>query len=398
MVRLLSVLVSVFLLLSLLSGCWSRRELDELGIAVGIGVDKAANGYRVTTQVVSPGEIAAARPSGNRTPVTVYETTGSTIFEAIRKITTKSSREIYLAHLRVLVIGEALAKEGIHKALDHFSRDHEVRTDYFVIVAKGATASDVLKVLTPIEKIPANYLYLALDSSQKLWAPTATITLDELITDITSEGKNPALSAVRVIGKQISQTQKNVESIEPPGFLKYSGLAVFRKDKLIGWLNEKESKGYSYITNNVESTVGAIACPGGGKIAVEVIKSKTKIKGKVRNGKPNIDIVVKMEENVGEVECEIDMTKRETISELEYAAKLRVEKIIKNTIKKVQSDLKVDIFGFGEAIHRADPAAWKTLKQNWDEQFAQLDFNVNASVKIRRIGTVANSFHKEGVE
>ena len=62
----------------------------------------------------------------------------------------------------------------------------------------------------------------------------------------------------------------------------------------------------------------------------------------------------------------------------------------------MQNHLKVDIFGFGDAIHRADPAAWKILKEDWDERFTHLDVNVQADVKIRRIGTVTNSFfHKK---
>ena len=80
--------------------------------------------------------------------------------------------------------------------------------------------------------------------------------------------------------------------IDPPGSLRYSGLAVFNEDKLIGWLNEKQSKGYSYIKDKVRMTVGSMPCPEGGKIALDVMSSKTIIKGKVTNGKPHIDIKI----------------------------------------------------------------------------------------------------------
>lgn len=133
-------------------------------------------------------------------------------------------------------------------------------------------------------------MYLSLETSQKVWAPTAAVTLDKLMTDIISEGKNPVLTAVKVAGVGKGQSQQNLEKIEPPGRLKYSDLAVFKKDKLIGWLNEKESKGYRYIKNKVTNTVGSLSCPEGGNIAVEVMKSETKVKGRMNNGKPQIDI------------------------------------------------------------------------------------------------------------
>ncbi len=392
----LLVFICFLLLLPLLTGCWSRRELNELGISVGIGIDKAGKGYRVSAQVVDPGEVASGKSSGNRTSVTLYEATGDTVTEAIRKMTTSSPRVIYLAHLRVLVIGESLARAGIEKPLDLFSRDPEVRTDFFIVIAKGSSAKDVLQILTPLEKIPANKLYMSLVTSQKEWAPTSTITLDELMTDIVSEGTNPVLTGVKVTGVEDGQSQHNVEMIDPPGRLSYSGLAVFNEDKLIGWLNEKESKGYSYIKDKVRMTVGSMPCPEGGKIALDVIRSKTIVKGKVTNGKPHIDIKIKMETSVGEVECRIDLLKRKTIKDLEKNAEERVNELVRGAIKKVQNHLKVDIFGFGDAIHRADPAAWKILKEDWDERFTHLDVNVQADVKIRRIGTVTNSFfHKQ---
>ena len=181
--------------------------MNELGISVGIGIDKAGKGYRVSAQVVDPGEVASGKSSGNRTSVTLYEATGDTVTEAIRKMTTISPRVIYLAHLRVLVIGESLARAGIEKPLDLFSRDPEVRTDFFIVIAKGSSAKDVLKILTPLEKIPVNKLYMSLATSQKEWAPTTTITLDELMSDIISEGTNPVLTGVKVTGVEEGQSQ-----------------------------------------------------------------------------------------------------------------------------------------------------------------------------------------------
>ncbi|KRE38722.1 hypothetical protein ASG81_19525 [Paenibacillus sp. Soil522] len=51
---------------------------------------------------------------------------------------------------------------------------------------------------------------------------------------------------------------------------------------------------------------------------------------------------------MGEVECQIDLTERKTIEELEKRAEQKVAAIMLRTIHKVQKSLKVDIFGFGE--------------------------------------------------
>lgn len=101
----------------LLSGCWDYRELNELSLAMAMGVDKDKDtgGVRVTLQIVNPKEIAGRTVTGRNVPVVIYSSTGKSLFEATRKVTLKESRRINLQHLRVLVIGESLAREGVKR-------------------------------------------------------------------------------------------------------------------------------------------------------------------------------------------------------------------------------------------------------------------------------------------
>ncbi|WP_235550876.1 Ger(x)C family spore germination protein [Paenibacillus sp. Soil787] len=213
---------------------------------------------------------------------------------------------------------------------------------------------------------------------------------------MVSEGKHPVVTGLRIKGEQeIGESKKNMEEIASPAQLQYSGLAVFKKDKLIGWLNEEESKAYNYVVDHVKSTVGVFACPEGGKFALEVIRSKTEVKGKLESGNPRIDVNVRTEVNVGEVECKIDLTKTKSIEELEKVAEQKAREFIEQTIHHVQKKYKVDIFGFGEVIHRSEPKYWEKAKDDWDQIFVNLPVHVNVDGKIRHLGTVSNSFLEE---
>lgn len=384
--------VALLIMIGLLTGCWSRRELNDLAISVGMGFDKIDDQVQVTIQIVNPGEVASKRGgTGLTTPVSTFKASSQTIFEAIRKITTQSPRKVYSSHLRILVISEELGREGITPILDGISRNHEMRSDFYIVVAKGTTAENVLNTLTPIEKIPSNKLFSTLEMSEKVWAPTVKVKLDTLISDLQTEGKDPVLTGIQIKGDPSKSAEKsNLNRTAPHAFLQYSGLAIFKKDKLIGWFNEKESKGYNYIIDNVKSTIGHINCPAGGILAVEVVRTKTRIKGRVESGKPQIDINVFLEENVGEVQCKIDLLDPQSIEELEKAAKIEVKSIIESAIQKAKK-FDADIFGFGEAIYRADPKYWNENKDNWEEQFLDLPVHVNIDVKIRRLGTVSDS-------
>ncbi|RBW68745.1 Ger(x)C family spore germination protein [Bacillus taeanensis] len=394
-----SVICILFLLiLSLLAGCWSRRELNELAILTAVGIDKGEteDSLLITAQVVNPGEVAAQAGATNRTPVSVYQEEGRTIFEAIRRMSTMMPRKLYWSHLRMIVIGEGLAEEvGIKKVLDVLSRDHELRTDFYIVIAKEVKAGEVVKVLTHADDIPANKLFTSLEVSEKTWAPSVSITLDELIADIVSDGKHPVLTGLKMIGDpKVGQSQKNVETTMSETILKYSGIGMFKKDKLIGWLNEKESKGYNYIVGHVDSTVGDVKCPQGGKLVIEVVRTDSQIKGKVKNGEPEITVNLFIEGNINEVQCRIDLTKKETIKELNRLAAEVVKDIIESALAKAKEE-EADIFGFGEVIHRSDPKEWKKLKKNWDKTFKEIPVTINVDYHIRRTGTVGNSFLEE---
>lgn len=393
---LLSVeMVGLLCMLIMLTGCWSRKEMNNIAIVVAMGLDKKGDDIVVSLQIVNPTEIALKNAGqGAGTPVTTYQGRGATVLETLRRVTAVVPRKIYLSHLRVLVISEELAHEGVNQVLDVISRNYQLRTDFYLVVSKGAEANQVLKILTPIERIPANKLYSTLEFSQKEWAPTAKVRLDELISNLKLEGKEPVLTGIRIVGNEaVGQTRINVQRAEPPTKLVYSGLAVFKQDKLVGWLNESESKGYSYITDDVDKTVGTLDCPDEtGQIAVQVIRSKTKMKGEIDNGQPRIHLNLIMEQDIGEVRCrQLELTKPDTLKQLESQGADRARDIINQSVRKAKA-YRSDIFGFGEAIHRADPAGWNKLKKDWEQQFRNLPVDVQVKVNIRRLGTVIDSY------
>lgn len=384
-----------------LTGCWDRKELNELAISVGLGIDKVGERYRVTAQVVQPSEVATSKGSaGYSTPVTTYKASGVTIYEAIRKMTTISPRKIYASHLRIVVIGEELAREGIAEALDLLSRDYELRMDFYILVAKDTRAEDLLELLTPLDKIPANKIYNSIQVSEKAWAPVSAVTMDMFIKDYQSTGNNPVLSGIKATGNEEKGKKKsNVERLQPDARLRNNGLAVFNMDKLIGWMSEEQSKGYNYVVNRVKSTVGHIPCPDSdGNIALEIIRSKSVMKTEMRNGKPYLIVDLRVEENVEEVMCEMDITQESAIDSLEREAEKSLKGVVERTIEAGQKTFKCDFFGFGEALHRSNLKAWKQIEKDWDEHFVDAAVTVKVKVNIKRTGTIDNSFtvRKEG--
>jgi len=384
--------ILIILPIIFLTGCWSSREINTLAIAVCIGIDKVGDDYLLTQQIINPKTIASKKPT-TEAPVILYSATGKDIFEALRKLTSECPRKIYASHLRMVILGEEVAKEGLQNFLDFFARDHEFRTDFYFVVAKGTTANNVLSTLTPIESIPGIEMYDSLKASEKSWAPSKAVRIIELINTIISDGKNPVLTGIELTdGENKSNSTdalKKSNQIKKP---RYTGLGAFKKDKLVGWLDEEESKAYNYILGNVKSTVGYTNYGKDVKITFEVTNAKSAMEASLINGKPAIDVEISVKQNFGSVKGNFDVSKEENKKILNELSEKKIKSMCEKVVKKAQSELKTDIFGFGEVIHRKYPKQWKKMKDDWNVKFQDLPVNITVKIKTEKLGQITKSF------
>lgn len=383
----LTRLLLVGVCLVLLTGCWNRQELNQISVALALGIDQVDDEYEITVQVVDHPQMSQNR-TAERAPTVIYSVKSPSIFEALRKITQKSPRRIYIAHIRLVLLSEEVAKGGVGEALDLMFRDHEARPDFYMAITRDYSAKDILSLVTPFEVIPSMDMFKSLESSQKVWASTTTVDVVELLQRLTKDGIEPVLTGLTVIGDM--KAGKKAENIQNPaskGEYLFQGIGVLKDNRLLGWLSERESNIYSYISNKVTNTVTNMDCPEGKEtFVIEVTDAKTKIIPLIKNEQPVIKLEATVEGNIAEMHCSMDLTDAKSLVEIEKLATNFYKEAFIACIEKVQEEFAADIFGFGEAFHREYPYQWKTWKENWDERFKELSVDVEMEVQIRQIG------------
>ncbi|WP_028612616.1 Ger(x)C family spore germination protein [Paenibacillus harenae] len=385
------------LCLLMLAGCWSRRELDELLVVVGIGVDWEEGEYLVSFQTVNPSEISMQKSTSDRPPVTLFQGRGKSVFEAARSLTAEAPRKVYMGHLQLLILSETLAKKGINDVLDGMLRDNEARMDFHIEIARGMKAEKLLKLYTPLEKLPTHSMQRSLITSEKAWAPTVSVTLDEVMNRLSGEGFELALPGIQLIGdRALSESKTNIEKFQPPSRFRYMGIAAFKEDKMIGWLSEKESKGYTDITDNLTSTSIELACGDRKYTGIEVISSKSKLETKLRNGKPEIIVHILTEANIVDSPCmDVDVTDPATINRLQEETAQVLKSNAEAAVRRAKR-MKSDILGFGNKFGKEHPGYWKQVEDSWNDQYfplAKVEFDIE--LYIRKTGTTGKSTLKK---
>ncbi|MBB3112643.1 spore germination protein KC [Paenibacillus phyllosphaerae] len=383
-------LLVLLLMPMFLGGCWSRRELNELSIASAIGIDRQDDQYLLSVQVVNPSSIAK-KQGDNTTPIIVYSAKGVSLNEAVRRLTSSISRKIFFSHIRIVVLSEEVAKRGIAKPVDFLMRGNEIRSDFTVLIAKGDSAKDVLGVTTPMEKISANFIFNALEVANKEWSPVASVKLDDLSNLLLGTGMSPVLSGVRVVGDPAEgRLDQNVKSATPPVRIQHTGIGIFKQDKLVGWLNERESRGYSVLTNRVRRSSVHLVCPEGGIIGIDTSNVKADFKGKIIDNKPQVWVDVQYQGNISSVECPIDLSDPSVLEQMNHQLEAFGQTNMEQVIRKAQS-LGTDIFGFGLELHRVNPTYWKQVERQWDEEFKKLVVHLQVKAMITGTGTISES-------
>ncbi|WP_283152464.1 Ger(x)C family spore germination protein [Guptibacillus hwajinpoensis] len=391
--RLATLLTCLFLLTS----CWSSKELNEIAIATAIAIDKSDEGYLLTVQIINPGEIASDSPT-NRTATTTYRSSGETLFEAFRRLTVQAPRKVYFSHVQMIVFGEEAAKSGIVQSLDFLSRDHEMRTDFLLVIAKDTRAGQLLNILTPMDKISSSKIVSSLKMSEQNWAPTYAVKLDELLNKLSNEGIEAVLTAIVVNGDpNVGKNSKNLEKTEPSTTIQIAHIGVFKGDKLIGWLNEDESKGFNYFINNVTSTIVNVPCSQK-NASIEIISAKLSIEGHMEKNVPHIEATVRVDGNVGDLECNVDLTNPRTIRMFEAMVEKDIQSKMESAVSASQDKFNSDILGFGALIHREHPDQWRMLKNHWNEEFKNVEVDYTIHATIQRTGNITDSVQRKDGE
>jgi spore germination protein KC len=374
--------------LLLLTGCWDRTELKQLGLVLGVAVDKDPDSgdFIVSTQMLRPGAISAQMPSSEK-PVEKVVTSGKTIFEAIRKSNLEFDRRGFYAHTKVILVGENLAKEGLLPVLDFFQRGKEIRGYVFVCIAKNAPASEILGIETGgIESIPAIRIRDMIEDT-RFQLKGAKINLLNFYKESIGSGIEPVVGVLKIEKDKFSKKH-----------VKMSGGAVFNKDKLVGYLNDHQTVGYRWCKSEVES--GAVSIPSpvneNRYESVEVKKANTTIKPTVKGNVISFTINVEGEGIITEQEVMTsleDHTKKlEHMKKTEEKMNKQIEKDIKLAIEKSQKEFHSDIFGFGRALNKEEPKVWNQVKNNWNERFAEVPYTVNVHFKINSTGLMRGPF------
>lgn len=368
-----NIIILIFLICSIFTtACWSRREIESLGFVMGVGISKTEDElYSVVVQVAN----ASALTSENPDPRDVYsiiKAEGVTIFDAMRNLSLLAKRRLYIAHVKVLIVDEEVAREGLGKVVSFLVQDMETRLGMNVYISQ-ISPEEIFDTPNHLNMIPSTGISII---TENIGANNKVYVSD--LQEALNAVNNPSINFVTSL----------IEKIPPPSEkelpeLKLSKIAIFRDDYLKGYLNDYEGQGFSFITNNFfNGLITTVTPPSNDKIVLEVFESKAEITPGYNDGKVSFDIHLNVKGNIAERLVSEEFTHELDIERVQKDFNQSLAKMLNHSIYNAQQEFKIDYYNLNKYFYRKYPKEFKELKDEWDYVFSNAKITVKVDTTV----------------
>ncbi|MUT65332.1 Ger(x)C family spore germination protein [Paenibacillus sp. NEAU-GSW1] len=369
------VLLTLIVSSAILTGCWDRREINDVAFVLGSAIDITESGeYQVSALIPLPGNMGGAMGgAGDAKPFTIKTAYGKDIRGAVDNLQKSLPRWLFFGHRRVLIVSDKLVETiGFKPVVDAITRTPENRLTAFIAVSKGP-AIDVLNADIRMERFSAESIREMLQSDASL-----RISLKEITAKMIAVGDDAMFPYLNK--RKTTLKGHESEDIQVIGFaLTHDG--VMKASASDGAANgvrllNAQFRPYRETLEDGEST-----------ITIAANSNQLKIKPSMRNGVPYFEISSLIKISINE----------DTNYDRDYddiGQRSHIEKLF---VKKAKSDInaalalmkqsKSDVIGFGRYLSRSQPGKWdKEWKGKWEELFPQSEFIVTVKAEVFRIG------------
>lgn len=362
------------------SGCYNRLETNDTVAVTGFGLDIEGNQKTLLVQIASPsGKSESGGPAPSKSIVLKENAPGYAL--AARQMLLRFPRIPVWSLASTFVIGESAARDDLALLMDFFTRNRFIRPNMVMFLARGSTPAEIMLVKTP----PEDYSMVALEQIIRGQEQQAGIyqpvTLREFRNKYTSPGVEPVIPGVEISESDGEKT------------LRLSGSGVFRDNHLVGWLNERESRGFRFmsaepihggiITVNTSNDSGEATGPLSDMVSLEIVRSRASIMPEFTGGQILMKVVIEADGNLYEQASSADLQSTEGLARLEALASQSIQGDVEACIRQAQA-LQSDIFGWGNYLSQNHQQVWRSVQDTWPHTFGSLQTNIKVQYKVRR--------------
>ena len=310
------IILIVFILF--LGGCYDYTEIDDLSLITGMIINYKDNMYEITTQTIE---------NQNKTKTKQYTTKCNTIDNCIYKISKYSNKDIFISHLKTLIITENTIINDTD-FYDYFLRELKSKMNFHIYYIDN---DDLNKLIDIYNNDNNDSLYL-MDLSRfnhKIYSSSIELFFLDYMQRKIDYGISPIYPQISIKDNKIY----------------LDNLVTFNdnKDKIV---LDNEGIYFNIINNNINKTILEIPCDNN-NYSLEITTSKTSF-DLIKN---TIEINVSLKGTISSYNCNFKLNKKNNMNKLSNITNNYIKDNINNLIK-ISKDNNTDFIGLSSYYYK----------------------------------------------
>lgn len=384
-----------------LAGCNGARESEEIAYIIAVGIDKGeeAGKIKVTYQVARP-NVEGNKGEGKADTVLITNS-AATLAESLNLLKSSMALTPSLSQVKVLVVGQDLARQGVDDMWGAFKRYREYRGSMFILIARG-TAQELLGKIKPSFNISASKYFETMLDSGKESGYYLRVSFHQFYIRLQNHSLQPYATLVDFSpsGSPERTTQPKSPGSKVDGYfageipfdggnpVQFAGTAVFTGAKMTGILTTTETRMLSMLLGEYRHGFLSVEDPLDPQYFVNVnlrLGATPDIRVEFKEDGAVIHVKVLLEGDISNIPSGINYEQGSYLKLLEEQINRVCYQDMSNMIRHTQ-ELHSDVAGFGYYIRPLFKNYQEYLDNPWSEQYSRAKVDLVMETKIRRTG------------
>lgn len=336
--------ILIILILLLTTGCQDYTEINDFAIISGIILDYKDNKFEMTSELIINEE---------KTKIKTFQTEGTTIDECLSKIAEQANKDIFISHLKTLIVTENIVKEKIN-IYDYFLRSSKSKMNFNVYIVNSQDKDKIFKLHE--NESSSMYIDKIKEYNSKIYSSTTSLTFIDLVYKNLEPGLDPLYPQLTITNNEIT----------------LSNLTFFTNEQIN--LSTKNTINYNMLINNIDKTILNLKCDENDyTLLTKDIKTAKKF-----NKKENLlTFKVNIKSNVNNYKCNYNLDQEKIITKLNKLSSSQIQKDIEELIQ-IEIQNNYDFLGIQNYIEKHHKIKNINLKD--------INIKVNVQTEITSIG------------
>ncbi|OIJ14600.1 hypothetical protein BKP35_06005 [Anaerobacillus arseniciselenatis] len=369
----LRIFIMLVIVVAPLLGCVEdSREIDHRSMIVGLSIDQGEEegSYAVTIQIPLLRSTTDEGASPMDKEFEVFTAEGETLWDAIGNLEANTPTVLFLGHLKVVTISEAVARESLKEVIDLLDRTPEIANQIYLLIIEEGSAEEFIALESPLVNLPALYLNRFFQADQKV-GRTTDVKLFQFIRDMNMISRASVIPLAKIV----------------EGDIRIENMAVFQDHRLVtkllddevamSRLMKRKEVGPMNYTIDIEHESEAL------KVALSRISLKVDIDFE-KTDPIKYHLEIKGGGEVVELSTAEIRLSKELILKINEKMNEEIEEELRDVIAKMQ-EKNVEPWLMGHRIWANNYQFFDTL--NWEETgWQQTEFEISVDFKVEMTG------------